>query len=199
MKKREFLSKLQNQLSGLPQDDVKERLDFYSEMIDDRMEEGISEKEAVAQIGSVDEIASQILAEIPLTKLIKEKMKPNRRFKNWEIVLLAAGYPLWLSLLVSAFAVLISLYAVLWSVMISLWSVFVSAGACALWGIAGGIIVATGEYTLTGIATIGFGILCAGLTIFLFCGCKVATKGTVWLTKKIVLGIKRCFVKKEGT
>lgn len=198
MRKHEFLIKLHNELSGLPQNEVEERLDFYSEMIDDRMDEGLSEKEAVAQIGSVDEIASQILAEMPFSRLIKEKIKPTRRFKAWEIVLLAVGSPIWLSLLIAAFAVLISLYAVLWSVVISLWSVFVSVAACALWGVLGGIIVATGEYTLTGIAMIGFGIFCAGLPIFLFYGCKAATKGTVWLTKKIALGIKRCFVKKEG-
>lgn len=198
MKKREFLMELQNQLSGLPWEEVKERLDFYSEMIDDRMEEGVSEKEAVARIGSVDEIASQILAEIPLAKLIKEKMKPNRRFKTWEIVLLAVGSPIWLSLLLSAFAVLISLYAVLWSGVISAWAVFVSSAACVLWGIVGGIVVAILQNGWSGLATIGMGIFCAGLTIFLFYGCKAATKGMVWLTKKMVLGTKRCFVKKEG-
>lgn len=198
MKKREFLIKLQDQLSGLPQDEVKDRLDFYSEMIDDRMEEGISEKEAVARIGSVDEIASQILAQIPLTKLIKEKMKPNRRFKTWEIVLLAVGSPIWLSLLVSAFAVLISLYAVLWSGVISAWAVFVSSAACVLWGIVGGIVVAIFQNGWSGLATIGLGIFCAGLTIFLFYGCRAATKGMVRLTKKMALGTKRCFVKKEG-
>lgn len=198
MKKREFLMELQNQLSGLPWEEVKERLDFYSEMIDDRMEEGVSEEEAVARIGSVDEIASQILAEIPLAKLIKEKMKPNRRFKTWEIVLLAVGSPIWLSLLLSAFAVLISLYAVLWSGVISAWAVFVSSAACVLWGIVGGIVVAILQNGWSGLATIGMGIFCAGLTIFLFYGCKAATKGMVWLTKKMVLGTKRCFVKKEG-
>ena len=57
---------------SLPQGDVEERLTFYSEMIDDRMEEGISEEEAVCEIGSVDEIVSQIIADIPFTKLVRE-------------------------------------------------------------------------------------------------------------------------------
>ena len=198
MKKREFLMKLQNKLSGLPQDEVKERLNFYSEMIDGRMDDGLSEQDAVAQIGTVDEIATQILAEMPLTRLIKEKMKPNRRFKTWEIVLLAVGSPIWLSLLISAFAVVISLYVSLWAVVVSAWAMFASAAACALGGVAGSMIIVMSGHTLPGVAMLGCGIFSAGLSIFLFCGCKAATKGTVWLTQKTVLGIKCCFVKKEG-
>ena len=59
MRKQEFLAKLRKGLSGLPQDDIEERLIFYSEMIEDRKEEGLSEEEAVAAIGSVDEIVAQ--------------------------------------------------------------------------------------------------------------------------------------------
>lgn len=47
MNKQEFLVKLRKGLSGLPKEDIEERLTFYSEMIDDRMEEGLSEEEAV--------------------------------------------------------------------------------------------------------------------------------------------------------
>lgn len=198
MKKREFLLQLQRELSGFPQAEVQEQLDFYREMIDDRMDEGLSEEAAVAQIGTVDEIASQIIAQMPFAKLVKEKIKPKRQLETWQIVLLAVGSPLWLSFVVSAFAVLLSLYVSLWSLVVTVWAVFASAAACALWGLAGGIILATSQNGWTGIAMIGMGIFAAGLTIFLFYGCKAATKGTVWLTRKIILGIKRCFVKKEG-
>ena len=93
MNKQEFLGKLRSGLSGLPQGDIEERLTFYSEMIDDRMEEGISDEEAVCEIGSVDEIVSQIIADIPFTKLVREKIKPNRTLRPWEIVLLVLGSP----------------------------------------------------------------------------------------------------------
>ena len=69
MTKIKFLLSLHDRLSGLPQDEVEERLNFYSEMIEDRMEEGISEEEAVAAIGPIDEIAEQIIADIPLAKM----------------------------------------------------------------------------------------------------------------------------------
>ena len=41
------------------------------------------------------------------------------------------------------------------------------------------------------------GLVCAGLAIFLFYGCKAVTKGCAWLTKMILLATKRCFIKKE--
>ena len=69
MNKQEFLSALRNTLSALPQKDIEERITFYGEMIDDRMEEGINEEDAVAEIGTVDEIKTQIGAEIPLEEL----------------------------------------------------------------------------------------------------------------------------------
>lgn len=198
MSRQEFLEQLRKGLSGLPQDDVEERLTFYSEMIDDRMEEGLSEEEALKEIGSVDEIIAQTIAEIPLAKLVKEKMKPKRRLGAWEIVLLVLGSPLWLSLLIAAFAVVFSVYVALWSVIISLWAVEVSLWASVLGCIAAGIIFALTGNGLTGVAIIGASLVCAGLSVFLFFGCKLATKGAAWLTKKMALGIKNCFIKKEG-
>ena len=197
MSRQEFLEQLRKGLSGLPQDDVEERLTFYSEMIEDRMEEGLTEEEAVGEIGPVDEIVTQIVGEIPLTKLVKEKMKPKRRLGAWEIVLLVLGSPLWFSLLVAAVAVIFSVYVALWSVIVSLWAVEASLWGTVLGCIAAGVIFAVTGNGLTGVAMIGACIVCAGLSVFLFFGCKQATKGAVWLTKKMALGIKNCFIKKE--
>ena len=75
MTKQEFTEQLRAKLQGLPEAELEERLLFYSEMIDDRIEEGESESEAISAIGNIDEIAEQILSDIPLTKLVKEKVK----------------------------------------------------------------------------------------------------------------------------
>lgn len=48
MDKRTFLNSLREQLYGLSQSDIDKSLEYYSEMIDDRMEDGVSEEEAVA-------------------------------------------------------------------------------------------------------------------------------------------------------
>lgn len=199
MRKYEFLAQLEKKLSGLPGEDRAERLTFYGEMVDDRMEDGLSEEEAVAAVGTVDEIAKQIICETPLAKLAKERIKTKRKMKVWEIVLLAAGSPIWLSLLIAALAVVLSLYVSLWAVVISLWAVFVSLATCAIAGVAAGAgFVCTGKVP-SGIAMIGAALVCAGLAIFLFYGCRWATKGSALLARLFVLWIKQCFIRKEET
>lgn len=197
MKKQEFIEKLRARLSGLPKQDVEEHIAFYGEMIDDRMEEGVSEEDAVRDIGSVDKIATQIIADIPLAKIAKEKIKPKRRLQAWEIVLLALGSPIWLSLAVAAFSVVLSLYAVLWSLIVSVWAGFGALVGAAFGGAVGGIVLACVGMGYTGIALLAAGIVCAGLSIFLFFGCKAATIGVARLTKNIAVCIKKCFVRKE--
>ena len=111
MTKKEFLSGLRKRLSGLPMRERKERLVFYGEIIDDKIEEGLTEEAAVDEVGSIDEIAEQLLAELPASA-----SRPSKPVSRWQIVLLAVGSPVW-------FPILISVYAVIWSVLIALWAV----------------------------------------------------------------------------
>lgn len=197
MSKQEFLAQLRKGLSGLPRDNIEERLAFYSEMIDDQMEEGLSEEEAVSAIGSIDEIVTQVVAETPLAKIAKERIKSKRRLSAGEIVLLTLGSPIWLPLGISAFAVILSLYISLWAVIVSLWAVFVSLAVCSICGVLTCVIFTVGGNVASGIAMLAAGIVCAGLSIFAFYGCKAVTKGILMLTKKMAIGIKNCFMKKE--
>lgn len=196
MKKLDFILTLHNRLSGLPQDVAEEWLLFYNEMIDDRMEEGLSEEEAVAAAGSMDEIVQQIIAETPLAAIAKKSLKPKRRLNVLEIVLLILGFPIWFSLLLSGFAVVFSIYVVLWSVIISLWAVFVSVAISSFAVIVAGIILICTGNALTGVVMLGAALICAGLSILMFFGCKAATKGILLLTKQIGIWIKNCFIKK---
>lgn len=79
MNKQEFLECLRKGLTGLPQEDIEEYRAFYSEMIDDRIEEGMSEAEAVSEIGTTDDIIAQILADTARTKLAKENGNKKAR------------------------------------------------------------------------------------------------------------------------
>ena len=110
MNKQEFLAQLRKEITGLPKDDIDERLTFYSEMIEDRIEEGLSEEEAISEIGSVGEMAAQTIADTPLAKIAKERIRTKGRLKAWEIVLLVLGSPIWLSLGIAAAAVILALY-----------------------------------------------------------------------------------------
>ena len=215
MTKLKFILALEKRLSSLPQGDIEQHLTFYSEMIEDRVEDGLSEEEAVTQIGSVEEIASQILAEYtqnePVTVEeipVMQKEKTRRKLKNWELVLLILGSPLWISLLIAAlfvaFSVVVSVFAVgfsvmvsLWAMVISLWAVFVSMAACAVaLPIGAACYFCIGD-TYPGIAAIGIGLVCLGLAILSFYACKALTKGTAALTAKTGMLLMRLFTRKE--
>ena len=197
MSKQEFLVQLRKGLSGFPQEDIEERVTFYSEMIDDRIEEGITEEEAVAAIGTVDEIVKHVIAETPLAKIAKERIKSKRRSRAGEIVLLVLGSPIWLSLGIAVFAVILSLYISLWAVIISLWAVFASFAACSIGGVLACVVFTVGGNGASGLAMLAAGIVCAGLSIFMFYGCKAATKGNLILSRNFAVWIKNCFIKKE--
>lgn len=198
MNKQEFLAELKAKLTGMPQEDIEERLDFYSEIIDDRIEEGLTEEEAVAELGSLEDITKQIMSEIPLTKLVKEKVKPSRILRAWEVVLLVLGAPIWLSLLIALFAIVISIYAVIWSIIISLWAIELSLVACSVGGAFSSVVFMAKGNIVSGVAMLGAGIICVGLAIFGFYGCKYATNAILKFSKKIFIWIKSCFMKKEA-
>ena len=197
MTKWEFLEALENKLKGYPKREVEERICFYSESIDDRIEEGIPEEEAVAQLGTVEEVSSQIIADIPFTKIVKEKITARGEIKGWEIILLVLGSPIWLSLLIAFFAMTFSLYVVAWSLVISLWAVFVSFVACGVAGVLGLVLfLVTGSASM-GVMVFGGGLVCAGLAVFMFFACKWLTKGVVLFTKGVMLRLKNRLVRKE--
>lgn len=112
MNKQEYLESIRSRISAMPADDVNRFMDYYSEMIDDRVEDGLSEEEAVADMGSPDAAVEQILEDMPLTKLVKEKIKPKHELKAWEVVLIVLGSPVWIPLLITAAVLLLTLWIV---------------------------------------------------------------------------------------
>ncbi len=198
MTKKEFLSSLRSKLQGLPPSDIDERISFYSEMIDDRMDEGKSEEEAVSEIGNVDDVVMDIAKDTPLVKLVKEKMKPKRRIRPWEIVLLVLGFPLWFPLLITFFVLVLVFWIVIWVLAIV---TYVLEAAFAATSVAG--VVAFAAYFLNGqtnYTALGASVMCAGAAILMVFGCIGATKGCIALTKSIITGIKMLFIgrKKKG-
>ncbi len=197
MNKQDFLLELRKKLNGIPQDELEERLNFYEEMIDDRIEEGLSEEEAILELGTLDSITKQVMSEIPLIKLVKQKINPGRALCAWEIILLILGSPIWIPLLVAFIAVALSIYVVLWCVIIMIWAVdgtiLGTSIGCSISSI---VIMLSGNIPF-GLAMLGVGIVSVGLSILGFFGSKYATKAIIILTKKIFIWMKSQFIKKE--
>ena len=196
MTKNVFIIYLKTKLSTMPEKEREERLSFYREMIDDRIEEGMTEVEAVASVGKIDDIVRDILAEQQSTGQ-EQRPRTKKRRKAWEIVLLVLGSPLWIVLLATAFVVVLSLFISLWSIVASLWAVTVALPVASI-GSLGACLMSLfeGNFVFT-FVMLGISAFCAGLFVFAFFGVRYVTKGAWFFTKKTMEGIVHSFYRKE--
>ncbi len=194
MTKHAFLAAVEANLQGLSPSDIQKSLDFYREMIDDRIEEGMSEAEAVAAMGSPEEVARQILSEMPLPKVIKAKTDPGRALHGGEIALLILGSPVWLPLLLAACVIFFAVYVVIWSVVIAFFAVDVAFAACAIALIPGGIIASISGGSGLLLLFCGLACIFAALTVLWFFVCFGLSKAMVKLSVKIMRDIKALFI-----
>ena len=196
MRKQDFIKELRINLSFLPKEEIEDRISFYSELIDDKIEEGLKEEDAIKSIGNVNEIVDQIINDMPLSKIAKDKIKPKRKLSALEVTLIIIGSPIGLSRLLSLVAVLFSLYIVGWSVVISIWAIFISLISALVAGIALTIISLFSNSALVALSYLGATLIILGLTILMHYVCKIMTKVYIKLTKLIVLSIKKKMLKR---
>lgn len=197
MNKTEFLTALRDSLRGLPPEDIARSVEFYSEIIDDRTEDGMTQEEAVESLGSIEDIVLQIAAETPLLTLAKKRIKPRRAWRAWEIVLLAVGAPLWLPLLIAAACVALAIYVVLWVIVIAFYAADAAIAASGIGGVFGAAVFAATGNSDSALFCFGAGLVCAGLAILLFFVCDVIAKGVLRLTRSVAVGIK-CRIIRKG-
>ncbi|MBQ9856429.1 MAG: DUF1700 domain-containing protein [Clostridia bacterium] len=182
MNKQKFLIRLKKALRGCSATEIQSRLAFYSEMIDDRVEEGFSEKEAIQAIGDPVQIAEEIRMELG------EKKKDRRPLSTGAKILIALGSPIWLSLLIAAVAVglslVISLAAVVFSVFVCMFAALIcvfaavfALGVSALACLIAGIACAFEGMFIQLLLWTGVSFVCAGLCIALALLCVPAGKG----------------------
>lgn len=209
MKKQEFLDELKKALWALSEDEQKSSLEYYAEMIDDRMEDGLSEEEAVAAIGTLDEIVEQIMSESPHAPVVvnkeeKQTVQPKQakekgRVQPWIIVLLILGAPLWISLVGGLGSGVLGIYVSLWAVVIALYATTFALAVCAI-----GLLIAAFSLLWIrrfgkGAVLVGGALVCAGLAILFFLLSNLAAKGLVALTKLIWNGVTGIFRRRERT
>lgn len=196
MTREELNEALRRRLAGLPPEDLEATLEYYNEMIDDRMEEGLSEPEAVDALGSMEDIVNAVLAETPLPVLVRQRIRPKAELRGWMILLLILGFPVWFPLLAAAAAILFSVFMMLWALVLSVWALDL---ALALGGVAGlpAAVVRLFQGTGDGLLTLGGSLVFCGLAILVFLGGIWAVRGVLQLGKLTLLGIKRSIFGKE--
>ena len=196
MNKAEFLQQIARGIAGLPQADVDRWMEYYTEMLEDRIEDGMSEEEAVGSLGAPAEVVRQILAQTPLTKLIKSKVTPKRKLPVWEIVLICVGSPIWVALAIAVVAIFFSVFMSVWAVIASVWAVELAFAVSGLGGILlFGLELGVGAVA-QGFLFLGTGFVLSGSSYFGFFLCKKLTVLTRNGCGEFLLLVKSLFVGK---
>lgn len=195
MNKTEYLAALEGALSGLPQEEIKKSLDFYTEILDDAVENGETEEAAVERLGSVEETAQKIINETPLAKLVKENVKKHH-WSGAQIALIVILSPFWLPVAASVFAVFVSLYISLWAVAAAMFASCAGLAAGGLALAAAAVFIAASDIPKA-MLSLGIGLICMGCSVFVFFASVIFSKIIIRLTAYTVRKIKNRFVRRE--
>ena len=161
MTTEEFLTQLRKALQALEQTARASTVQYYREILEDRMEEGLTEEAAVAEMEPIETIAADILSDAAA----RGACRPRR--SGWATAMMILGSPLWLAWLLVLGALILAIYAVAWSVIVALFSAVAALGAGVLAGVFALFLYWT-AYPMTGLFLLGAGFVCAALGIALF-------------------------------
>lgn len=206
MTRNEFISSLSARLQGIPGTERQKALDWYSELICDRMEE-MPEADAVSGIGSVDEIADEILSQYRQNTTAvhsSDGTEPQSRRSpdkgvNTALVIFAAAVlsPIWLPLLIVGLSLALVAVVLVWCAVVTVGVMLVSAAAVGAVGLVYGFWALFVINPAYGLLVLGAALTAAGLTLALIPLIVVTVKGaakfTVWSVGKIC-----CLVHRKG-
>ncbi len=179
---QDFLIQLKERISHLPAAEVARVLSYYSEMIQDRMEDGMDEATAIVSLGKIDDIVASIEEEIPLSAIVKEKVqkqveeksKMSTERKVLIVLLVVFTSPIWVGILGGA----IGLVAGLWGAYIGLIGAYLGCTLfLGLGSLVSGVFNIITLDLLKAISHIGLGFVGIGGFILLL-------HPVIWLSKK---------------
>lgn len=210
MTKEQFLYQLQQRLAFLPSSETARFLSYYREMIDDRMEEGMSETEAVADLGPIDRIVADIQYDMPVTSLVVSSMKERTkeaqakaesRWPAWGKALAVLGIiftaPIWLTLLLVLGSVVLAFLLGKFAIVLVVASLVLALALVSLGALVAGAAALFVEPAL-GLALLGLGLVGCGLSVFAYLLAVIVIKGLFHLAKLLLRWVKGLFVKKEA-
>lgn len=197
MTKEVFLRELGRKLRQLSDKEVKQQLSYYEELLNDMMEDGMDEENAVAKLGDINEIATEILREQPLPTLVKNRVRPKNGWTVAAITVAVLGSPLWIPLL---FALVLTVGAVVLSIVVVILSLILAVAALAFEG----ILIVIRSFCLLPVSVgyavfgIGVGLVMLGLTCLASLAAQYATIGLYRGSRWLFRAAKGLLVVKEG-
>lgn len=206
MTRNEFITSLSARLQGIPGTERQKALDWYSELICDRMEE-MPEADAVSGIGSVDEIADEILSQYRQNTTAvhssdgtepQSRRSPDKGVNTALVIFTAAVLsPIWLPLLIVGLSLALVAVVLVWCAVVTVGVMLVSAAAVGAVGLVYGFWALFVINPAYGLLVLGAALTAAGLTLAMIPLIVVTVKGaakfTVWSVGKIC-----CLVHRKG-
>lgn len=170
MDRTQFLAALEKRLKPLPKEERSEALSYYSEYL----EEG-----SVEDLGSVDEIARQILDQCAVKSLDSGKKSGSLK-TLWIVILSVFAAPIALPVAIALGAVMLAVFVAVFAVVLS---VIISGVAVIVYGLALAYLAVTVLYVapVNMLMTLGYAFLSLGGGTLLLIGTFYAAKFTIML------------------
>lgn len=201
MTKFEFLDELKSRLELASVPAVQEVVSFYDEAIADRMDAGISEEEAVAQVGSIDDIVREVKMNLPMATVVSSRIKESHETAKksgmgWLWIAIAiVGSPVWIPLVIASVAVVFSLYITLWVLIFALVITLFALGFSGVICMLSPFSIISGTMTIpSALGSFGAGCILVALAILLWQPALLASRGLVNIIRGFFRGLKKLFV-----
>lgn len=195
MRRDEFLKELARELEGLTAEQVAEAVSFHAEAIDDRIEAGMPEEEAVAAMGSPREAAAGVLDGLPPVPRAIARTRRLGTVVPW--VLAIIGSPIWIGFGLAFLGVALGVYVSIWALALAVWAL---AGACLAGALVSLLLAACGVaigHAPFVLAMAGSGLACAGAALLVGFGAWKASALIVRLSLRWVRWVLSPFIGKR--
>ena len=215
MNKYEFLERLRNALSSVPQEERDAAMSYYEEFFSDAGEE--NEQAVIASLGSPEELARSIINEnrkdteqsadtsanpaasgfaantfTPPPTPAQQKSGMTGGQVALIVVLLILTSPVWLGLLIGLFGMIIGIFA-------AVIGIIVAFGACAVASLVTGIAAFFTGTPAVGLFALGISLFFAGLfPLAIYPLCKLMVKFTAVCCKGIASLTRKLTGRKEA-
>lgn len=180
MSREEFIEQLKRNLSGLPESDLNEAIDYYSEYLSEVPDEKLSE--VIEKLGKPEYIANQIKSESGYGNPNVDNKNKKSSNLVFRIILVVVLSPIWLSLFIAYASLIISVIVVI----VSVYLVFPISFLCSVVSVIGTMTYGICFSLLYG----GIGLFSIGVSIMLF---KVAVKGVKAVSALFVKSVSKLY------
>lgn len=186
MNRQEFIKKLESELSKLPENEIKDVIDYYNEYLDDAGQE--NEETALKELGNPSRIATQIKADFAVKQLSAKRTAGNTEGGKgiaivWWVILGIFAAPVALPIAIAggllAICILLTVAIIVITALFCVGAFFVSGIAAFIVGIS--ILFVN---FANGIFALGAGLSLIGLTALLGLGIVFATKALINLVAR---------------